>query len=537
MTEPQPTFNLVDRPWIPVRDLAGRSRLRSLRETFADAHALRGLDETSPLATVAVTRFLLAVLHRAIDGPADEHAWLELWSRRSLSMEGIDPYLARWRHRLDLFDPARPFMQVPSIAELVAPKDWKPVTALLVEASSGNNATLFDHSTDAAPPLYSGSEATRALLVRQAYSIGFGKSHPFYFRDGAMTRGYAVLAEGATLFETFMLNLQGYGPHAPPGLEWRRDQPDRPAWERDEWPAPVEEGTPPLGWTDLLTWQSRQIHLIPEPDGAGVRWCQIRQRYALPKDIIDPMKGYRQTKDGALVPIAFQPGRALWRDSTTLTARAEGRRPAVLEWVARLDDELRVAHGAPLGVAPVLVCGMTAADGKAASIAFWRAERLPLPLAYLGSDVLVGLLDQSLVEATRAERSLTFALKVFAREHLTLGERDAKREDLDAFIARLQADRNFWPHLDEAFQALLVALPEAVDDDVATAAALSTWRSAIVGRAVSTFDGAIAALGVSGRALRAAAIARRTLFGQLARNELLAVEHAGLPATIGEGVS
>ena len=60
----------------------------------------------------AITRLLLAFLHRALDGPADQHDWEQLWAADELPMDAIRAYADRVRHRFDLFDTVVPFFQV-----------------------------------------------------------------------------------------------------------------------------------------------------------------------------------------------------------------------------------------------------------------------------------------------------------------------------------------------------------------------------------------------------------------------------------------
>ena len=60
-----PSFDLVDKGWIPCLRLAGNERVEmGLRDVLAQAPTLREIYDPSPLVTVSLHRLLLAILHR-----------------------------------------------------------------------------------------------------------------------------------------------------------------------------------------------------------------------------------------------------------------------------------------------------------------------------------------------------------------------------------------------------------------------------------------------------------------------------------------
>ncbi|MBW4550452.1 MAG: type I-E CRISPR-associated protein Cse1/CasA [Aphanocapsa sp. GSE-SYN-MK-11-07L] len=65
------TFNLIDQPWIPVVSQAWQRQEISLTELFATWEKLREIQADNPPTTLAIYRFLLAILHRAYQGPKD----------------------------------------------------------------------------------------------------------------------------------------------------------------------------------------------------------------------------------------------------------------------------------------------------------------------------------------------------------------------------------------------------------------------------------------------------------------------------------
>ena len=92
------SFNLISDPWIPCIDLEGRERELNLGQTLARAHRLREILDNSPLVTVSLHRFLLAILHRYY-GPKNEETWIALWQQGRFDGAPLESYWERWRSR------------------------------------------------------------------------------------------------------------------------------------------------------------------------------------------------------------------------------------------------------------------------------------------------------------------------------------------------------------------------------------------------------------------------------------------------------
>ncbi|NLE75776.1 MAG: type I-E CRISPR-associated protein Cse1/CasA, partial [Chloroflexi bacterium] len=328
-----PSFDLVHTRWIPcVRDDGTGDEL-GLREVLAQAHELQEVAGESPLVTAALYRLLLAVLHRVL-GPRSYENWGQLWAAGSWSMSQLDRYFERWRSRFDLFHPERPFYQAADAR--VKPKS---VSSLVHDVASGNNATLFDHHTDAEGLALSPAQAARLLLAAQSFGLAGLSGLPQKFTDGPCARGIIFLVTGSSVFETLALNLVRYPeaafmPHTPQ---------DRPAWEMDDPFTP--DRSVPYGYLDYLTWQNRRILLLPESAGVQALVRQMTQAPGLRLDAgaLDPLKHYRAHPDRGFLPLRFTEGRALWRDSAALfeTERVgdAGRRdrpPLPFQWLSEL---------------------------------------------------------------------------------------------------------------------------------------------------------------------------------------------------------
>ena len=66
------SFNLVDRPWIRIRDEEGETREVSLLELFEQAPYIKCLANDLPTQDFAILRVLLAILQRSIVPMLDE---------------------------------------------------------------------------------------------------------------------------------------------------------------------------------------------------------------------------------------------------------------------------------------------------------------------------------------------------------------------------------------------------------------------------------------------------------------------------------
>lgn len=540
-----PHFNLIDEPWLPCVLPDGGQVELGLRDALSRAATIVEIVGETPPTTAALHRLLLAVLHRCL-GPADAAAWEMAWRRGSFDMAAIDPYLAEWRPRFDLFDDQRPFYQTAPIeADL-----FGSIAKLLFQAD--NNPTLFDHAQTAAPPSLPPARAARLLLLMQAFDTGGLKSGTGADRSakaGPLIQCAVVLVRGANLFQTLMLNLVRYQPAV--GWPWHFDAArDRPAWERPE-PARPEDRYP-NGYLDLLTWQSRRLRLLPEvtEDGAVVvRQAALMKGYQFPDGFNrrghETMVAFREnTAKNApdpFPPVGFREERALWRDSLAFlqTRPGEGERPRSLEWLGEL------AHDGIIESTAHLQLDLLGLAADRAKLLFWRHDRLTVPAVYLEEadrdHPLFDALRASLDLAERVARLLKAGsvavwadgaplraknkdvwtaspVRVLAEE--LLGANGAVAD----LVEHLAPERGYWWQLEGAFQDLLLNLPrdEVIDADgirrYGTVQA-PRWATAVGEAARRAFDETIAGLDSSATGMRAVAKAdrefRRLLRGML----------------------
>ncbi|MDG4798130.1 type I-E CRISPR-associated protein Cse1/CasA [Micromonospora sp. WMMD1082] len=362
MSEPDASFSLVEEPWIPVLDLVGRRRLVSLAEVYGEAARLRAVVGDLPTQTAAILRLLLAILHRAVDGPEDEHAWQNLWKLPDLPTGDIVDYLGGHRDRFDLLHPVTPFYQVADLHT----KNNEVFGLERLIADVPNNAPYL--TTRLGPGLLrlTPAEAAVWLVHCQAYDPSGIKSGAVGDDRVSGGRGYPigpsscgslglVYLEGRTLRETLLLNLVSLD-----SVYLRQDpEHDSPVWERDPH-GPAEErerDRGPYGLLNLYTWQSRRIRLFGDQtgitgvviaNGDRIAWQNLHHQ--------EPMSGWRrsptQEKKRGLSPVYLpaqhDPTRALWRGLASLLPTLAGgpggdarerRPPAVSQWLARLRAE------------------------------------------------------------------------------------------------------------------------------------------------------------------------------------------------------
>lgn len=510
------SFNLVEERWIPCIDGDNNRIERSLYEVLIQAHELREIYDESPLVTASIHRLLLAILHR-IFGPKNPKDWNRLWQRGQWPHEPIDDYFAQWEHRFDLFDAERPFYQ----AEDERVK--KPRSVIHLIHSSGNNPTLFNHHTDDAKLALLPSEAARATIVAHAYRLS-GRVAPEVpnFVNGICTRGALFIVQGNTLFETLCLNLIRY----PDAQAFNHSDRDRPAWEMNDPFSP--ERSIPYGYLDYLTWQTVRVKLEPEwtSEGIVVRQMTMGPGLSISKEILDLMKHYTKQQQGGYRPLPFSLDKALWRDSSALVALGHQnvRPPMSFRWLSDLIYDGYLVHSTRY---QYMALGM-ASEPKKSKVEFYRHERMPLPLAYLGQPELAESLIDEAALADKIAQPLGRALTSLARSIVAPNadkdkeqqkdekkkqQRDKKqiKDSTDNILKHWNVTEEYWSTLELEYRQLVKKLPISPDEAVAR------WRNSLRDAAIKTFDHAQEMAGSSGPVLRAATRARGRLLAGITK--------------------
>jgi CRISPR system Cascade subunit CasA len=481
-------YSLVTERWMPVVMRDGTTARVGLQEALVSAHQIRMVADQSPLVTVALHRLLLALLYRIFspESPAD---WKRLWRAGQFSAEAVIAYLREWEGRFDLFHPTHPFYQV---TELPEAKE-KGVEAIVHEAASGNNPTLFDHGGVEGADALTPDRAACYLLAYQQFAVAGGISKPFNFKHGPLTAGVILQAVGQNLFETLLLHLL-------PLRHWTGipQQPDdAPWWERDGGPEPQKEGQRPRGPLDYLTWQSRRIRLIRK--GSQVVACQVQQGYALPEtgEAIDPYKAYKRVEEIGYLPDKLARDRAAWQYAHVLLAQSSEERlqAGLLLWLGRVQEAGLYGEIQVDPVCQLAAHGLIMGD-QAGKIEAWRREQMPLPLAYLQDAELVAHLKEALDLAWQVEGLLR---RVEVAIAWVMAERSKAREAVDYLTGRQKQQGKipdsvkglikqynlvtaYWPRLEAPLRSLLLELPQSEPSK-----AKAAWGERVVAAAKAPF--------------------------------------------------
>jgi CRISPR system Cascade subunit CasA len=498
----RPSFDLTREPWIPCERADGTRVELSLRDVLLQAHELRAVHDGSPLVTAALHRILIAIAHRAVDGPKDEAAWRALWQARRFDPGSVDAYLVKWRHRFDVFDEKRPFMQSTGMTA-------KPLQAIRLRTECspyGSPVEIFAHRADDAPTDLSPAEAARAMLGVFLFHRGGIVSGPMggraYVKGGPLATAAMVLLVGDTVFETVVLNVLVYDGCARPFAA----KADLPEWERDS-PRPPRPSTP-AGWLDLLTWPSRSVFL------SAARGRVVTAQLAGGLDIdtpslLDPMAAYTKSDEGWRA-FKLDPDRVAWRDSAALfRLRDDATTPpaAIRAMAGRVRD----------GVVDAAVATRIAVLGQAledASVELTRAEYMPLPAAVLRDDAAGEWIAEALNrDAEGAHGALRFALRRLVEQVLSPmydpGSKQKGRkplaDDVTKLVRRTGAHAVFWASMKPAFDALLVGL--GTDPKLA----LVQWQANLRRAARAAYTRAADSFGETARVHKGAALGRSKL--------------------------
>lgn len=494
------SFNLVDQPFIPCIGPDGGREELGLLPALVRAHEIREIRCDSPLVTLSLHRLLLAILHRNF-GPADLNEWKALWDAGRFPRKVLEVYFEKWLSRFDLFDQEHPFYQTAGLETDSPP----PAVALYDEFAAGNNTTLFDHSTDFTARSLTVAQAARGLIARQSVAIGFGNSPNCtisgskvttgYRKDAPLTRGTSVLILGSSLLETLLSNLTSYS-----------DDPskDLPSWERQHSEKVMTQNYP-SGRIDLYTWQSRRLRLIPleqESTPPRISLVHFAQGRAINKDVFDPMKPYSKNKDNQWQVLPVIPGRALWRDSSTILQPAQGAGKPVpaMNWIARICER---GIFPPERTSTLSAFGLATDPGKAGSILLWRHETMPLPLAYLGDPELRSSLQEAVDLAERAGSALHQAARklVLVVHGLEKKKKLQKGEKKTVSKAMHRIEASYWPKIERPFREFIVKLP---GDDDHQDDCLANWLRIVCRLARDVLDQIVSGLDESPRMLKAA---------------------------------
>jgi CRISPR system Cascade subunit CasA len=463
-------FNLVDEPWVPVLDAGGRDTQVSLREVFHRADGLRTLTGELPTQSFAILRVLLAVLHRAVQGPEDTEHWAEIRDGWSQTLVDIDAYLDDFHDRFWMRHPVHPFMQV---ADLRTAHDETFDFSRIICDGPGSSDFITTRLAEEVERL-SWSEAVRWLVHAQAFDISGIHSAAVGDPRVKSGKGYGIgtgwagqlggiYLVGESLRETLLYNL--IAPSVV-GIEGGTD--DLPVWERPPLSALPEGWIPngdasgyrePVGLVDLYTWPTRRIRIFGTPGSAtGVLNCQGDKIAGQNRFLFEPMTAWRysdpQTKKtghDTYMPQKHSPGRAFWRGLSGLLPNVPSisrngppsrMAPALVKWMAELQARQLVSDK----LLPINAVGIQYGTQEAV-FEEMVSDSLTLPATLVTDDAAE--LARTAVDAVSHAENAVFALGSLAQNiALATGESpdsDGSRRKIAArAYAELDAEFRRW---------------------------------------------------------------------------------------------
>lgn len=569
-----PSFNLIDKEWIPVLDQDSNFHEVGLKDALTRADEWREIYTDSPMQTAALYRLLLALRIAIFPETLSKESndgWFALWNQGRFAEDRVQQYLEDNRQRFDLFDEKHPFYQDAILRAKELKNENKRFeqsiaqTKMFIEETG--NAILTSHVFYNSIRLLDPKTVSRGLVALQLAAPNDGRSmklkdeSPAGKTNGLLMDSAMFWIRGNSLFEALMLN-------APPDIGIYPVD-DRPNWLRQEPMISTKPGRSAYGPLDYLTWQTRRILLCWTMTSEDIAVNEARMvqgeylKYRTGGHPIDPLMVFLGDKSGKPVYYKFEKGRALWRDAHVflkLLEKSAKRLPRSFEWIENQRGELKRKRW------EVDVFGIRTGT-QAANFDLWRHERMPLHVAYLnlnnaelrgdlqacldyaecmgGSDEKekkayfnrdpdVVRLAERLYIRTKNEgkdiliRSLLYdACFRFARllrcpsasppptsEYRLAGLGKEQIKGAEALCASLQSEEHYWPALGLPFYELLDRLAAAYDsfDENAIEAVKKEWRATVRKVARDAFRQTTISFGQDARTLHAIASAEEVLF-------------------------
>jgi CRISPR system Cascade subunit CasA len=501
MSESLTSFDLTQKPWIPVVTQEGLYQELSLRQLFEQWSELRELQAENPPTTLALHRFLVALLHYVYEGPKDEEDWERI---KENNAEEVITYLKEQQGCFDLLHPERPFMQDPNLTADLAGEIYQAY------ALHGNNtSTVFCHEHQWSGDSLSIAAAARLVLRLQVFDVG-GRKAGSSVPAGVIPSMDAanVLVRGSTLKDTLLLNLMQYDAEEKP---FPVNGKDLPAWEQDFHPAKERV---PSGYVNYLTFQWRRVRLFVQKDGAALQnnravRVAVHAGDRLPK--LHSPADYEMAiayiknpkKPEERFPVRLNLNRSLWRDSAAFLQSSDAWNcPRIIGWLAELQAAKLVTD-----VLNLTVLGLTVDNAKPLG---WAYEQFSAPISYIQKDGKP--MWQALNAALQFAEQHQKLFRSFRGSPYAVLAEELKHPDAGSFSKSLDGESRYWAALDREFHDLLhQKLPaDKIVNDNGTSygnQALREWEKTVQAAAKRAFTDSIAAI----RNYQARSAALRTL--------------------------
>jgi len=538
-------FNLQDEPWIWCT-LNGESKELNLKDIFKMSQNIGEITDVSPMVTISIYRFLLAIMYSAF---REERRWPgkhEIWSIDDWKNIHADPggaieqilaYLETVHERMWLFHPEHPFYQKPDLKlkESKDPEDGKmPIGKMRMYAANSSQGTLFDHTVESdsssTKPVYP-DEAARLLLAFQNFDIG-GRITPEIHNDGkesaatsdSFLRGKAInFWHRESLFQTLMLNLIPLNElDALSKLGYpAKNSSDRPSFEVDPDCFWKKQGCRQEsekndfvyvknveGIIDYLTWQNRKIKLFKGESNNVTAFARTKG-LVLPKNknILDPYiiyeyKEEKKTNDkdnsenqlkknnlgGWKSKIRLDPEKQVWRSLDVLLARTI---PSKHNFLPALTTKfLSETYSKEISTGKIRLSLFCHYQETQQRIKDWSQQTFPIPATYMKNESFADGIEIALNMAEGISWGLKSSSQTIMKE---LRVREAKEKKK----SRVQIDPevDFWPLLQIPFARFVNDLGQYDEDafwddasQIKIREIFSNWQNTVISMARDVFN-------------------------------------------------
>lgn len=444
------TFNLTEERWIPVVTQDWQCQEVSLIKVFERWEQFRELQAENPPTTLALYRFLLAILHRAYQGPRNVDHWEEILEDNG---QQAIAYLKEKAECFDLLHPTQPFLQ-----DIALPEQLTVPIYNLSLMQAENTSTVFSHEHQWSGYTISLAQASRLLVRLQSVDPTSIRAYYPPQRKGNHTAANTptinaanTIVCGSTLKEMLLFNLMQYNPRAE--IPCVVSSEDLPTWETGYTGQPKK--AIPNGYINYLTYPWRRLRLFAQ--GEQVSQIAITMGHSLPDDVSASQWecgiAFREGK-----PVRLSLERQLWRDAHSFLQSADkSHRPRIIDWWEELRYEELVENTIHLQI-----FGMCA--GKAKPLG-WSVEQFSAPAQYLTEHDLWNVLSIG-INIAEDHRQVFWSSQSYPYYALAEGLNPPNtkpkniKKHADQLADSLKGASRYWARLDLEFYQFLKKLPQ-----------------------------------------------------------------------------
>ena len=277
------TYNLIDKPWLLVKESGGEANKVGLKYLFANIKSIDSLvtpefhRTKAYLYDPAVMHFLSVIVLAANYKKGNDRACGDGFVEESLC-DGLDTdvvlkYLDKYRDRFDLFDENRPFLQNPALKELLKEDASTRYELLFNPLTPSGNNKMFGRTREMSSLNCKMTCEELAYVLLYTASEGVSPMSAKYSNKSLCAKlTMQVMPVGENLEETILMNCPDLSENLYADGETRvRSFFDRPFWEMDAYAIPSDVNYSELeGYVLFNSFLPLIPVLAAEPNSEGV---------------------------------------------------------------------------------------------------------------------------------------------------------------------------------------------------------------------------------------------------------------------------